>query len=212
MPDTASTGFFELSSTAAVPARLVEQARTDARAVGYAQGWAQGLHEAIESTSAERTAAQADQAVFVTRRDQRLTSAIQALHTAAAQVERTVATLDSEIEDAILAAAFEIAQALVGRELRDPQSRSTAALARVLKLVPATEPVTVWLNPADHEVLTAAGGTALIAAMDATAGRTINFESDPGLATGDAIGRSSSTTVDARLSDAVGRLTEYLAR
>lgn len=207
-----SAGFFELSSTAAVPARLVDQARVDARAVGYAQGWAQGLHEAIESGAADRSAAQADQAIFVSHRDERLRSAIDALCAAAVQVERTVATMDSEIEDHVIAAAFEIARALVGRELRDPQSRSTAALARVLKLVPASEPVTVWLNPADHQVLTSTGGAALIAAMDATAGRTLTFGADPGLDIGDAIGRCSSTTVDARLSDAVSRLTEYLAR
>ncbi len=203
---------FEFTSSAAVPARLVEQARGDARAVGYAQGWAQGLREAADSQAGERAAAGADRDELLARHRQQLASVLQALHTAATRLEQTTVSITDEIEDQILAAALELAQALLGRELRQPEIAAPAALARVLRLAPANEPVTVWLNPADHETLTGAAGTALVGSVEGATGRAITFEADPDLQPGDALARCASTTIDARLAEGVARLREYLNR
>ncbi|HEX8081423.1 MAG TPA: FliH/SctL family protein [Jatrophihabitans sp.] len=209
MPDTVA---FEFISDIAVPDRLIEQARGQARAVGYAQGWSQGSREAADSGAAERAAAQADREFSLAAHRQRVDSAVQALHGAAAQLEQTTMSITGQIEDQILAAAVELAEVLLGRELRDPEVAAPAALARILRLAPAGEPVTVWLNPADYDTLTGPAGTALIGSVEGATGRGITFETDPDLRAGDALARCASTTIDARLVEGVARLREYLGR
>jgi flagellar assembly protein FliH len=203
---------FDFTSDAAVPDQLVVQARAQARAVGYAQGWAHGLRDAADSQAGERAAADADRASLRTCQEQQVASALQALQVAAADLRQSTMSITDDIEDQILAAAVELAEALLGRELRDPEVAAPAALARVLRLAPANEPVTVWLHPADHDTLTAPAGKALIGSVEGATGRGLTFESDPELQPGDARARCGSTTIDARLSAGVARLREYLSR
>lgn len=203
---------FDFTSDAAVPDRLVEQARAEARAVGYAQGWTQGVRNATESHAAEQAVAAAEQAVLRARQEQQVGELLQALQAAAADLRQRTVTITDEISDQVLAAAVELAGALLGRELRDPAVAAPAALARVLALAPADEPVTVWLSPRDHDTLTGTDGSALVATVDGAAGRTLHFEADPELRPGDARARCGSSTVDARLSAGVDRLREYLAQ
>ena len=212
MPDTLGGLAFDFASDAGVPDQLVEQARAEARAVGYAQGWAHGLRDAAESQAAERAVADAGRAALRNRQEQQVSSALQALQAATADLRQRTMNITDDIEDQILAAAVELAEALVGRELRDPEAAAPAALARVLRLAPANEPVTVWLNPVDHETLTAPSGTALISSVEGATGRGLTFEMDPELQPGDARARCGSTTIDARLSAGVARLREYLSR
>jgi flagellar assembly protein FliH len=207
LPDTVA---FDFTSGAAVPARLVEQARVDARAVGYAQGWSQGLREAAESQATQVAATEAQERLLLTGHQQRLAAALQALHAAAAQLEQQSVAVTNEISDQILSSAVELAQALLGRELRDPAVAAPAALARILQLAPANEPVTVWLSPADHETLTGAHATELVATVQGVTGRSISFEVDSALQPGDALGRCGCTTIDARLAEGVDRLRKYL--
>ncbi len=209
MPDTLA---FEFISDGAVPDRLIEQARGQARAVGYAQGWSQGAREAAESGAAQLAAAQADRQSSLTAHRQQVDSAVQALHGAAAELRQATVSITDQISDQILAAAVELAEALLGRELRDPEVAAPAALARILRLAPAGEPVTVWLSPADYDTLTSSTGTALIGSVQGATGRAITFETDPGLQPGDALARCASTTIDARLAEGVARLREYLNR
>ncbi|MEO6503719.1 MAG: FliH/SctL family protein [Jatrophihabitantaceae bacterium] len=209
MPDTVS---FEFISDVAVPDRLIEQARGQARAVGYAQGWSQGSREAADSGAVERALAQAGLESSLAAHRQRVESAVQALHGAAAQLQQSTMSITDQITDQILAAAVELAEALLGRALSDPDIAAPAALARILRLAPAGEPVTVWLNPADHDTLTGPAGTALIGSVEGATGRGITFETDPSLQAGDALARCASTTIDARLAEGVARLREYLSR
>jgi flagellar assembly protein FliH len=202
---------FVADSRAAVPAELVDQARGDARAVGYAQGWSQGQREAAEMHATVLAEARAERQRYEAVRAQRLDSAMQALHTAAARLEATVIQLTDEISDRILSAAVELATVLLGQELTDPQVAATAALRRVLAAAPDNEPVTIWLSPQDFETITAAGPDALIGSFGAAAAARIAVECDPALAVGDALARSAATGIDARLSDGIGRLREYVA-
>lgn len=202
---------FDFTSDAAVPDRLVEQARAEARAIGYAQGWTHGLRSAAESQLAEQAAAAAERAALLVRQEQQGASALSALEQAAADLHARTVQLTDEIADQVLAAAVQLAEALLGRELRDPAAAAPAALARVLRLAPAEEPVTVWLNPVDHQILTAPTGSALVASVEGATGRALSFEADPDLQPGDARARCGSTTIDARLSAGVQRLREYLS-
>jgi flagellar assembly protein FliH len=209
LPDTLA---FDFTSDAAVPDQLVVQARAEARAVGYAQGWAHGLRDAADSQAGERAAADADRASLRHRQEQQVASALQALQVASADLRQSTVRITDDMEDQILAAAVELAEALLGRELRDPEVAAPAALARVLRLAPANEPVTIWLHPADHQTLTAPAGRALIGSVEGATGRGLTFEIDPEIQPGDARGRCGSTTIDARLSAGVARLREYLSR
>jgi flagellar assembly protein FliH len=209
LPDTLA---FEFISDVAVPDRLIEQARGQARAVGYAQGWSQGSREAAEAGAVELAAAHADRELSLAAQRQRIESASQALHRAADELAQATMVITDQIEDQILAAAVELAEALLGRALRDPEVAAPAALARVLRLAPANEPVTVWLNPVDYDTLTGPAGAGLVGSVEGASGRGITFETDPGLQAGDALARCASTTIDARLSEGVARLREYLNR
>jgi flagellar assembly protein FliH len=203
---------FDFTSDAAVPDRLVEQARAGARAIGYAQGWTHGLRAAADSQLAEQAAAAAERAALRVRQEQQVASVLQALEHAAADLRQSTLSITDEITDQVLAAAVQLAEALLGRELRDPDAAAPAALARVLRLAPAEEPVTVWLNPVDHQSLTAPAGSALVGSVEGATGRSLTFEIDPELQPGDARARCGSTTIDARLSAGVDRLREYLSR
>ncbi|MEO7262388.1 MAG: FliH/SctL family protein [Jatrophihabitantaceae bacterium] len=208
MPDTIA---FEFISDPGVPDRLIEQARGQARAVGYAQGWSQGSREAAATGATELAAADAERELSLAAHRQLLASAVQALQDAAADVRHTTMSITTQIEDQILAAAVELAEALLGRALRDPDVAAPAALARILRLAPAGEPVTVWLNPVDYGTLTGSTGAGLIGSVEGATGRSITFETDPDLQAGDALARCASTTIDARLAEGVERLREYLA-
>lgn len=209
MPETVA---FDFAGQSGVPDLMVEQARGQARAVGYAQGWAQGSRDAMQALAAERAAGEAELAALRARQEQQVEVALQALQDAAAQLRQGTISITDDIEDQILAAAVQLAEALLGRELRDPEVAAPAALARVLRLAPANEPVTVWLHPADHETLTGPAGAALIGSVEGATGRGLTFESDPDLQPGDARARCGSTSIDARLSAGVARLREYLSR
>lgn len=200
-----------VSGGAGVPAELIDQARTDARAVGYAQGWTQGQREAAELHASVLAAARADQARFEQVRVQRLDSAVQSVQAAAGKLERTVVQLTDEISDRILAAAVELATVLLGQELRDPLTSATAALHRVLRLAPDNEPVTVWLSPQDYETVTDKAEAGLAGIIGAAAAGRVSVQCDPALTVGDALARSAATTIDARLTDAIGRLREFVA-
>ncbi|MDQ2958601.1 MAG: flagellar assembly protein FliH [Actinomycetota bacterium] len=202
---------FVLSGRAGVPAELVDQARVDARSVGYAQGWSQGLRDASEAQAEVQASARTEALRLAETNAQRWESALQAVQAAAGRLDQTVVQLTDEISDKILAAAVELAQTLIGQELRDPTVSASAALSRVLRVAPENEPVTVWLSSQDYQTLTGTGGTELIAAIDATGAGRITLECDPALTIGDATARSAATSIDARLTEAVARLREYTA-
>ncbi len=201
---------FELTSSAGVPSRLLDQARGDARAVGYAQGWSQGLREAVESQAAALVAAQAAADRAAAARLAALNSVLGALGTAAEKFAAETVRLTDDIADQILAAAVQLATVLLGQELAQPATSATAALARALAAAPGSDAITVRLSAADHAVLSGPDGPALLAALD-NSGRQIVLELDPALARGDALARSGVAAVDARLSEAVRRLSEGLS-
>jgi flagellar assembly protein FliH len=199
----------EFELTGGVPAELLEEAQRQARAVGYAQGWAQGLREAAagqavlaEQARLERVAATEAQAAGVS-------SAVRAVLAAADQVRQTVVEVTDELSDRMLAAAIELAAVLLGQQLTDPQTAATAVLRRVLPEVPDGQPVTIRLSQPDYDTLTGPGGAELMAAVEASAQGRISLECDPSLAPGDALARSAATSIDARLTTALSRLREY---
>jgi flagellar assembly protein FliH len=176
------------------------------RAAGYAQGWSQGrmAAELAVQTAREQTVT-AERAAVIAR-----VSALQAAATAVAgaaeRLERRLAPQIAELEDLILDAAVQIAQALLARELRTAPAGADP-VRRAMSLAPADGPAIVRLNPADFQALT---GSDLPSYEYEHEGRLVRLRPDPALAPGDAIAECGSTTVDARLALAVARVREAI--
>lgn len=231
---------FALSGPAAIPAQLLASATASARAAGYAEGWASGMADARTATEARLAAESAAAERTAAERQSAAERALTALLDAANGLERRAAPAARDIEEQIVAAAWAIAQALVGEVLADDDRRSRAAVTRALSLAPADEDVVVSVSEVDFAVLRVAdtGTTAdrspdgwspggevsgmTAPAVRAPSGaaepirrqrglRTVTIMPDPALAPGDAIASCGATTIDARLSTALQRVTEVLA-
>ncbi|GAA3450642.1 FliH/SctL family protein [Dactylosporangium matsuzakiense] len=185
-----------------VPPELLERWRSEAAATGYSAGWAQGVREAREATAAEAARAAQEVADMTAAHRQVIERSLHAIGAAADSLEGRAVAAAHEIEDQIVATAFAIAEAVLGRELRTATEPGREALARALALAPSASPVTVRLNPADRLTI---GQTELV--ID---GRTVTLVDDPGLQPGDAVALCDATTVDARLGPALDRVREVL--
>src|SRR5690606_2577900 len=140
--------------------------------------------------------------------EMKLARALEALTRAAAQLEAKTAPTISMMEELILAAALELTEALLGRELATIDTRARDALRRALSLTPPAGPVIVRLHPDDYHTLMRDDWSNEFH-ID---GRTVQLQPDPSLSPGDAIAESGATTVDATLPAALARVKEVLAQ
>ena len=127
-PTVASASVFEVSPTAGIPDAVLNPARLAAQSAGYVAGWNRGREAgqlAVEAETALIRAAEEDQA-RATR--ERIALAVSALHAAAESLERRSGPTGEQVEELILASAFQLAEALVGASLADDRIRGRAAL------------------------------------------------------------------------------------
>lgn len=205
----ATSATFDVDLRGGVPegdAETRSEMYAEAKASGYAAGWAEGRRAAGRTADdlAERTAAEA--ARRASEHTAAVRRAITALSTAAARLDdRTVAGLE-EIGQAVVGAAFAIAEAVIGRELATATDPGTDAIERVLASVPPNGPVMVRLHPADLATLVENVGST----TQTIDGRTVTLISDPSLGLGDAIAECEATRVEARITDAVARIRAAL--
>ncbi len=184
-----------------VPAEVVDRVTASARTTGYAEGWAQGQREARAAAAAEQERVRAEQVAYEQQRVAALDRALGAVAAAAGQLERRTVPLLAELTDEVLRGAVALAETLLGRELSDAPDRSIDALRRVMSAAPETGTVTVRLHPDD---------VAALGAGDRELDPRVQLVADPTLTPGDAIAEQGTTTVDARLSEAVRRVREAL--
>jgi flagellar assembly protein FliH len=170
-----------------VSPELVEYAKQEGYSAGFAEGQAAGYAEGI---------AQAQ------RHTELLAGLVQRLGQAADGLMSRETTARHQIEDEVVATAFQIAEVLVGHELATNEERGRDALARALALAPDRGLVVARLNPADLALID-------VAAIDV--GRTIELVPDPGVVPGDCVVDVGACRVDARISDALTRIREVLA-
>jgi len=175
-------------------------ARREAEVRGYAAGWAAGARRA-EAMLAERAAgleeAAAAQASAIDAADAaraaRLAAVLSALE---ARSEQTAA----DVRAALLAAAVELAEALLGRELADDELSARAIAARVVAADAERAVTRVRVHPAEvSDVAVMLTGHAAVVVPDA------------GLARGDAIAELPAGHLDARISAAVERVRRAFA-
>ena len=182
----------------------VVAATARAREEGFARGHADGMAAAEEQTrqaiERERRAMHAAEAA----RQRSLQSALATLNAAGAALAERQATALSGVEDLLLDAAFQLAGALLGHELRQLDSPVRDAVRRALAVLPGDVPVTVTVHPDD---------AAALAEMDdgMAAGRVVRITTDPTIEPGSCCADGGFCHVEASLSAALERVRQVLS-
>ncbi|GAA3335654.1 hypothetical protein GCM10020358_04770 [Amorphoplanes nipponensis] len=179
----------------------VERAKQAARTTGYAEGWAQGRRAAALEAAAAAERARAVEQAHDQRRAAALAQAVNALGRAVTNLETQLMPTLHELQEAVLAHAFELAEAIVGRAMDDPEGRAAAALRRAMNAAPEQGDIVVSLHPDDFRNLV---GTATDADYNYE-GRPVHLRPEPALHPGDAVAETGTTTVDASIAAAVAR-------
>jgi flagellar assembly protein FliH len=194
----ASVAFADLIGGAGTGAAAA--ARRDAELRGYAAGYAAGARRAERMLEERRTALEA-----VTRRHREAAAAAEAAREA--RLEQVLAALDARLEPtldaargALLGAAVELAEALLGRELADDELSARAIAARVIAHDEERAVTRVRVHPAE------ASDVALM-----LTGRSVDVVGDASLARGDAIAELPDGFLDARITTALARVRRALA-
>ncbi|RSM46940.1 flagellar assembly protein [Actinoplanes sp. ATCC 53533] len=201
--EAATAASFGVDLRRGVPADSapVERAKQQARTTGYAEGWAQGRRVAAAEAEVAAERARAVEQAHDQRRAAALASAVNALGRAVTNLESQLMPTLHELQDAVLAHAFELAEAIVGRAMDDPEGRAAAALRRAMNAAPDQGDVVVSLHPDDFRSLV---GTATDADYNYE-GRPVHLRPEPALRPGDAVAETGTTTVDASIAAAVAR-------
>jgi flagellar assembly protein FliH len=169
----------------------IERARVHGHAAGYAAGLRAAAADAqtnAERARLERDALRADAATA-------LRSALAALEAATTAVASSSELVLADADQALTAAAIELAESIIGRELSSDETSARVAVARALTGVDPSMVVDVRLNPIDLAVL---GASELASSV-------VNLIADPGLDRGDAVVDVPSGRIDARISSALER-------
>lgn len=173
---------------------LLDEVLAEARAAGYADGYRRGEAAA---TAAHETA----QGEWRHRAER----ALAALAGAAAGWQARQAVALTDIEDAVVEAAFDLARAVVGRELELARHPGRDALARALALAPEGVAVAARLHPDDLAALGEATDLA-------PAGCELTLVPDPAVEPGGCLLDAGATRIDAQIGPALERVRAALTR
>ena len=180
----------------AFPALAFQEKGTADRshAQGHAAGYAAGMRAATEELRRAAAVQQAEHLAFQQREQARIDQAVRGLDAAARAFADRVATVHTASQELVHAAALDLAEAVIGAQLRagDP---ARLALARALQEVDPDDVRRVRLSPTDFASLDdaarAAAGVALVP--------------DLALASGDAMVDLTDGYLDARIGSALAR-------
>jgi flagellar assembly protein FliH len=179
----------------AVDADVITRVVAEARAAGHAEGLAAGLAEGRERAHAV-AAAEIDALTG------QLQAALHAVERAAAELTvRQAASLD-DVEDAVVAAGFRLAESIVGRELACAESPGRDAIARAMRVDLPAGALEIRLHPDDAVTVGDIGAV--------TGDRSYTISPDATVERGGCIVRAGTTTVDAQLGPALDRAREVL--
>lgn len=181
---------------------------------GYIHGHAAGYAAGLRAAEAERTRLLAQlETEFAARRAQQqaeaarlaslLRSAAEALNT------RTVPTV-ADAEEALVAAAVDLAEAILGYELADRSKAARAALDRAVSGSKGLDAVAIRMNPQDIAALESGASDGVGPAVEP--GRTaVVLTPDPSLDSGDAVVDLPRGFLDAKINTALARVKNALA-
>jgi flagellar assembly protein FliH len=184
----------------------IERAKQEARTAGYAEGWAQGQRAAAVVAEAAAEQARAVEQAHEQRRVAALAQAVNALGRAITGLDAQLMPTMHELQETVLAHAFELAEAIVGRAVDEPDGRGADALRRAMNAAPGQQEILVRLHPDDYRNLV---GTATDGEFNYD-GRAVHLRPDSKLRPGDAVAETGTTTVDASIAAAAQRAREAL--
>ena len=194
---SAESAFSPLSFPS-LPGRAAVDERDTIR--GHAAGYAAGRKQAEAEIAQLRDSIRAEAARAAELAAAEVRSALEALSRAAADFGARQAPVLQSVDGAIAAAALELAEAVVGRELATGDGSARAALERASgEAVP--EGSLVRLNPQDIAVIAGTGTT--WAGME--------LVPDASLQRGDAVVELVHGSIDARISASLQRARAALA-
>ena len=182
----------------AAPLDLVA-ARAQARQ-GYDDGYQAGIAEGL---AAGRTAAAAETAAAIARAE----ALCRSLAEAADDLRRRKALELKGLEDTLARAAFDLATAVVGRELQLSSSPGNDALARALALVPAGCIAIARLHPDDVATL---GAVSALSPGGTPEPPGVTIIADPAVEPGGCILEVGNSRIDAQLGSALDRVRAAL--
>ena len=168
---------------------------------GYTQGHASGYAAGIQAAAAElrrlREQFHAEHRAMLDAGRLAVAQAVRVLEAAATASQQRRGAVLEEAQDVLAASAMELAEAILGYEVKDSGNTARAALARALATVSDVQTVTtVRLHPAD---------LAALDAVDVGSVAGVELKADAALNPGDAIAEYPQGWLDARLSTAVDR-------
>ena len=174
-----------------------QQTALDARtrAGGHAAGYAAGVRAASEEIAAHRSQLDAEHSASTRHNAARVDRVVALFAEAARALDRLVLPVLTEAQDAVAASAIDLAEAILGSELRNEERSAHAAVARALADVDRSIVYTVRMNPLDLEIIDEA--TRLSAG--------VSFTADSTMERGDAITELPDGYLDARIAVAVAR-------
>ncbi len=178
-----------------------ERIEAESRVRGHAAGYAAGLREAAGHAAAAAERADAERLDAAREADARLAHAVRALESAASAMTRSVLPVITSVEETLCAAAFELAEAIIGYELADGGNSARSVVARIMAAPLPFTVHTVRLHPADLVAVRAA----------AACPAEVDLVADPALAPGDAVAEYADGFLDARISTALARVRAALS-
>ncbi|WP_156253697.1 FliH/SctL family protein [Pseudactinotalea terrae] len=188
-----------MSSRAFAPALPVivtgEAAAAAANATrrGHAAGYAAGLRAASESIAAQLAQHDAEHAQLLERTRAEAARAQAAMAAAARELRAREVGVVADAQDCLLAAAIDLAEAILGVELTDGPLSARAAVTRALSTVGEASVRLIRVNPADLRHLD----------LDTTAG--VQVVADQDVPAGDAVAELDDGYLDAAIGSALHR-------
>ena len=188
----------EVFAAVSFPSLTPDRPSAEAEAAGRAAGYAAGRRAAEGELAELRARAERDAADHRDVARARIERALTLLAAAAAEfASRAVPVLDA-FDETLLAAAVEIAETILQRELADDTAAALDAVRRAMAISDPAALRRVRLNPADLELLDELE-------------LPVEVVADPTIAHGDAVADLAQGFVDARLGTAVERVRAALA-
>ena len=179
----------------AVRSRQNSEADDQARARGYAAGFAQGARAAEHELAERRAHLDAGFAEAAEQAEALLQRRIAAVETMLRALEARLQPVVESAQESLAVSAMDLAEAILGVELRDAGTSAKSIVSRVLSTVDAAEPTVVRVHPGELPLLTGLFG----------GHEAIRLVADDSLDRGDAVAELPSGFVDARISTALAR-------
>lgn len=182
------------------PAPLSLDHRADGERAGYAAGWAAGARAAAEA-AARAEAERVEQARRAqSQRDAELAAAVELLGKAAAAVAARAGADEAHLRGLLQEAAFELAEAVLRRELRSGPDSARELVRRALAMPGGLMDARLHVHPADVAELRALTDEAGIALPEG-----VTLVPDARLAPGDVVVEDATGQVDGRVRAALER-------